>query len=104
MLQVLEHGFVEARAVLPVSLGKAVSRQIHQPPALVDREDVNQLGKPRRGRNAGQCLLAGEQVQQRGLADVRAADEGEQKWTPKFGPVAKLDFSGSAGHERTAEL
>jgi hypothetical protein len=27
-----------------------------------------------------------------------------QKWTPKFGPVAKLDFSGSAGHERTAEL
>ena len=29
---------------------------------------------------------------------------GGQKWTPKFGPVAKLDFSGSAGHERTAEL
>jgi len=27
-----------------------------------------------------------------------------QKWTPKFGPVAKLDFSGSAGRERTAEL
>ena len=30
--------------------------------------------------------------------------EGTKKWTPKFGPVAKLDFSGSAGHERTAEL
>ena len=29
---------------------------------------------------------------------------GGEKWTPKFGPVAKLDFSGSAGHERTAEL
>jgi hypothetical protein len=27
-----------------------------------------------------------------------------EKWTPKFRPVAKLDFSGSAGHERTAEL
>ena len=27
-----------------------------------------------------------------------------KKWTPKFGPEAKLDFSGSAGHEKTAEL
>jgi site-specific recombinase XerD len=31
-------------------------------------------------------------------------DTLKEKWTPKFGPVAKLDFSGSAGHERTAEL
>ena len=29
---------------------------------------------------------------------------GYEKWTPKFGPEAKLDFSGSAGHEKTAEL
>ena len=29
---------------------------------------------------------------------------GQQKWTQKFGPVAKLDFPGSAGHEKTAEL
>jgi hypothetical protein len=27
-----------------------------------------------------------------------------KKWTPKFGPVAKLDFSGSAEYEKTAEL
>ena len=26
------------------------------------------------------------------------------KWTPKFGPVGKLDFSGSVGHEKPAEL
>jgi hypothetical protein len=34
----------------------------------------------------------------------RKSPTESQKWTPKFGPVAKLDFSGSAGHERTAEL
>jgi hypothetical protein len=34
----------------------------------------------------------------------RALIEEGEKWPPKFGPVAKLDFSGSAGHERTAEL
>jgi len=30
-------------------------------------------------------------------------ESGVQKWPPKFGPVAKLDFSGSAGHEIKAE-
>jgi hypothetical protein len=30
--------------------------------------------------------------------------ERDEKWTPKFGPVAKLDFSGSAEYEKTAEL
>jgi hypothetical protein len=27
-----------------------------------------------------------------------------EKWTPNFGQSARLDFSGSAGSERTAEL
>lgn len=36
---------------------------------------------------------------------ARAPDpiESCQKWTPNFGPVTKLDFSGSAGCERSAE-
>src|ERR1035441_2780183 len=77
LLQVIVHGLVEPGTVLPRNLGEAVSRQIHQPPTSVDREEVNELGKPRGGRDAGQSLLACEHVQQRGLADVRAADEGE---------------------------
>src|SRR6185436_12192559 len=77
MLQVTDSSFVEPGPVLPGTMGKAVSRQIHQPPAFVDREDVNQLGEPRRRRDAGHSLLAREHVQQRGLADVRAADKGE---------------------------
>ena len=28
----------------------------------------------------------------------------DEKWPPKFGPVGKLDFSGSAGCERPADL
>ena len=35
---------------------------------------------------------------------VVGTPKGNEKWTPKFGPEAKLDFSGSAGHEKTAEL
>ena len=35
---------------------------------------------------------------------ILVAPSASQKWTPKFGPEAKLDFSGSAGHEKTAEL
>jgi quinol monooxygenase YgiN len=37
-------------------------------------------------------------------AAAPAAHKATKKWTPKFGPVAKLDFSGSAGHARTAGL
>ena len=36
--------------------------------------------------------------------ETQAAIAEAQKWTPKFGPDAKLDFSGSAEHETTAEL
>jgi len=30
--------------------------------------------------------------------------EGEKKWTPIFGPLRKLDFSGSAGNAKPADL
>jgi len=60
------------------------------------------------------CNSAGIEMAKNRGADLRARyldcavmesfHQLRQKWTPKFGPVAKLDFSGSAGHERTAEL
>ena len=77
MLQINDSGFVESGAVLLGTRGKAISRQIHQPPTFIHREEVNELSEPRGRRDAGQSLLAREHVQQRGLADVRAPDEGE---------------------------
>jgi len=71
------------------------------------------------GTSEGHIRVLSEMIRQRGLPqDVLRPNrlifgnstvfcllhEACQKWTPKFGPVAKLDFSGSAGHERTAEL
>jgi len=56
---------------------ETVARQVHQPPRLVHREKIDELGEPRRRRDARQNPLAREHVQQRRLADVRAADEGE---------------------------
>jgi hypothetical protein len=41
MLQVISCELVETRCVLSGALGKAISRQIHQPQAFVHREDVN---------------------------------------------------------------
>ena len=41
MLQVIGGGFVDADPVLPGTVGKPVSGQIHEPPAFVHREDVN---------------------------------------------------------------
>ena len=77
MFQVLRDGFVEALAVLLRPGREAIARQIHEPPGFVHLEDVDHLREPRPRRDARQALLAGEHVEQRGFADVRAADEGE---------------------------
>ena len=75
--EVIGHRIVELGAVLARHAGEPVARQIHQPPGLVHRENVDELGETRRRRNARQTVLARQHVQQRRLADVRAADEGE---------------------------
>ena len=77
VLQVISHGFAELSPGLAPAVGEAVPRQIHQPPALVHGEHVDEPRKPRRGRDAGQPLLSGEQVQQRGLADIGSANKSE---------------------------
>jgi len=68
---------VELRDVFSRTLGVAVARQVHKPPRLAHREKIDELGKTRGGRNARQPLDARQRVQQRRLADVRTADEGE---------------------------
>ncbi|MPN48396.1 hypothetical protein SDC9_196003 [bioreactor metagenome] len=70
ILQVAAHRSIEADTILLRALRKSVSWQIHQPPGLVDRKDVDELCEPRLGRDAGQPLLPCQHVQQRRLADV----------------------------------
>ena len=77
MFEVIGHCLVEFRHVLARHMGVAVTRQVDQAPGLVHREDIDQLGVPRRGRNARQLRFARQHVQERGLAHVGPADEGK---------------------------
>jgi hypothetical protein len=76
-LDVLRRRAVELRDVLARTFGVAVTGQVHEPPRFAHRKKVDELGETRRGRNAREPFDAGERVQQRGFADIRAADEGE---------------------------
>ena len=77
MFQIIGHRLVELGLILPRHLGEPVTWQIHQSPALVHREDVDELGEAWRGRDPGQTQRARKHVQQRRLADVGAADKSK---------------------------
>ena len=70
----------EFREFAPFALrdaGVAVARQVDQIPAVVDQEMVDEPCLTRRSRYFGQRTVAGEQVDERRLADVAAPDEGD---------------------------
>jgi len=77
VLDIIRRSAVELRDVLARTLRVTVARQIHQPPRLAHCEKIDELRETRRGRDTRQDSLAREHVQQRRLADVRAANEGE---------------------------
>jgi len=55
----------------------AITRQIHEAPRAVDREEIDQLRLARQVGDLREVLLLRQQVDQRRLADVGTADEGE---------------------------
>ena len=63
LLQVIGHRLVELGSVLARHLRKTVSRQIHQSPGLVHREDVDELGEPGDGGDPRQPLLVNQLLQ-----------------------------------------
>ena len=77
VLEVIRHRAVELRDMFPRTFGVTVAGQIYKAPRFAHRKKIDELCETRRGRDARQPLDARERVQQRRLADVRAADEGE---------------------------
>ena len=65
-----------ALALLPRRAGKAVARQIHKEEFLVEQIEVHQSGLARLRRRARQLGIVGEAVNQRRLAHVGFAREG----------------------------
>ena len=56
--------------------GKTVTGEIDNIPFIVDIEMIDELCLTRRAGGLGQPLIIGNQVDQRGFADIAAADEG----------------------------
>src|SRR5690606_17166905 len=80
-LQVIGHGLVELVAFALGDLGVAVAGQVHEAPAVVDGEEVDQAGLAGRAGDLGEAAVAGEEIDQRGFTDVGSTDKGE------LGPV-----------------
>src|SRR5439155_9028466 len=60
---------------------EAVAGQVHQNEPLVEREEVELPGPPRRAARARQPAPADEHIDERGLADVRAPGDRTLGWS-----------------------